>query len=247
MSAMHASMALAPCVCGSFGDALLRDIVLFWRELFVLPSKAMTKPVSGARGANEGGAEVVPFPGAGPSDGQLVEAARTGQPWAMEALFRRHARFVNGLAFRLMPRDAELDDLVQDSFVEALASLDRLTDPGAFKGWLGSIVVRTAHKRIRRRRLMERVGLRRREPIDLDAVVPSTSSPEAALELRRVYAVLESMGAEERIALVLRRVEGLELTEIAERMGLSLATVKRRLVAAEARLTSASPEDGGAA
>lgn len=208
---------------------------------------AMSKPLTDPRRPGEGGAEVVPFPGAGPTDAQLVEAARTGQPWAAEALFRRHARFVNGLAFRLMPRDAELDDLVQDSFVEAFASLERLDDPGAFKGWLGTIVVRTAHKRIRRRRLMERVGLRRREPIDLDAVVSSATSPEAALELRRVYGVLESMSAEERIALVLRRVEGLELTEVAERMGLSLATVKRRLVAAEARLSSARAAEGGEA
>ncbi len=243
MRATHGSL-LTPSAAG-FGEIVLRDVVLFWGGLFVLPSKSMTKPVSEVRGPSEG-AEVVPFPGTGPSDAQLVEAARTGQPWAAEALFRRHARFVNGLAFRLMPRDGELDDLVQDSFVEALASLDRLSDPAAFKGWLGSIVVRTAHKRIRRRRLMERVGLRRREPIDLDAVVSSASSPEAALELRRVYAVLESMGAEERIALVLRRVEGLELTEIAERMGLSLATVKRRLVAAEAHLSVSRGGERGA-
>jgi RNA polymerase sigma-70 factor (ECF subfamily) len=227
-------------------EALTRHIALLWRALRVLPWSVMAKPLTDPRKTSEGGAQVVPFPGAGPSDAQLVEAARERQSWALEALFRRHARFVNGLAFRLMPRDGELDDLVQDSFVEAFANLERLADPGAFKGWLGSIVVRTAHKRIRRRRLMERVGLRRREPIDLDAVVPSTSSPEAALELRRVYAVLESMGAEERIALVLRRVEGLELTEIAERMSLSLATVKRRLVAAEAILAASRDAEGGA-
>lgn len=202
----------------------------------------MSKPV-GDRDAPERGGEVVPFPGAGPSDAQLVEAARGGQRWATEALFRRHVRFVNGLAFRLLPRDAELDDLVQDSFIEAFSGLARLEDPGAFKGWLGAIVVRTAHKRIRRRHLLERLGLRRREPIDLESVVGSSSSAEHALALRRVYAVLESMDPEERIALVLRRVEGLELTEVADRMGLSLATVKRRLTKAEAVLATAQRLD----
>jgi RNA polymerase sigma-70 factor (ECF subfamily) len=202
----------------------------------------MSKPVDD-RDAPVRGGEVVPFPGAGPSDAQLVEAARGGQRWATEALFRRHVRFVNGLAFRLLPRDAELDDLVQDSFIEAFSGLARLADPGAFKGWLGAIVVRTAHKRIRRRRLLERLGLRRREPIDLEAVVGSSSSAEHALALRRVYAVLESMDPEERIALVLRRVEGLELTEVADRMGLSLATVKRRLTKAEAVLATAQRLD----
>lgn len=187
---------------------------------------------------------VVPFPGPGPSDAQLVQAARSGQPWATEALFRRHARFVNGLAFRLLPRDHELDDLVQDVFVEALTSLERLSEPAAFRSWLGSIVVRTAHKRIRRRRLMERLGLRRREPVDVDAIVGSIGSTEHAVMLRRVYAAVDSMGAEERIALVLRRVEGLELVEIAERMGISLATVKRRLARAEAVLSREASIDG---
>lgn len=179
-------------------------------------------------------APVVRLPG--PPDAVLVQAAKNGEPWAKEALFRRYGRYVNGLAFRLLPSDAELDDLVQDSFVEALTSLDRLVDVNAFSSWLGSIVVRTAHKRIRRRRLMERLGLRRREEVDFDAFAQMTSSPESAVELRRVHTALDAMDAEERIALVLRRVEGMELSEVATQMGLSLATVKRRIASAETKL-----------
>src|SRR6266513_458158 len=63
--------------------------------------------------------------GAGPSDAALVVAARAGEAWAQEALFRRHARMVNGLALRLIGRDADLDDLVQEAFAQALGSLDR--------------------------------------------------------------------------------------------------------------------------
>jgi RNA polymerase sigma-70 factor (ECF subfamily) len=55
-------------------------------------------------------------------------------------------------------------------------------------------------------------------------------------ELKGVYALLDRLPTEQRIALVLRRVEGMELAEIATAMKLSLATVKRRLVLAEARL-----------
>ncbi|MGH7270210.1 MAG: RNA polymerase sigma factor, partial [Polyangiaceae bacterium] len=87
-------------------------------------------------------------------------AARAGEAWAHEALFRRHARMVNGLAFRLMGRDADVDDLVQDAFVTAFSRLQGLGDPQAFSAWLGSIVVRTAGKIIRRRVLLERLGLR---------------------------------------------------------------------------------------
>ena len=48
-----------------------------------------------------------------------------------------------------------------------------------------------------------------------------------------MYAVIGSLPAEARVALVLRRVDGLEVPDIARRMGLSLSTVKRRLKTAE--------------
>ena len=100
-------------------------------------------------------------------------------------------------------------------------------------------MVRTAGKRLRRRKLQIRLGLRSNQHIDPDEVISRTAPPDVAAELYAVYAVLETLPVEERIALVLRRVERLEIPEIAEQMGLSLSTVKRRLSAAEARLMRA--------
>ncbi len=182
------------------------------------------------------GSEPVTQSGAGPSDAALVVAARARERWAEEALFRRHARMANGLAFRLMGNDADVDDLVQDAFFAAFSALDRIENPQAFGGWLAAIVVRTAHKRLRRRRLMTRLGLVRTEPVDLDRVVSRTVPPDVGVELRAIYALVDRLPAGERVALVLRRVEGLNLEEVARRMGLSLATVKRRLAAAQSRL-----------
>jgi RNA polymerase sigma-70 factor (ECF subfamily) len=166
----------------------------------------------------------------------LVVAARAGERWAQEALFQRHARLVIALAQRLLPQSADADDLVQDAFVYAFHRLDTLQNPQAFAAWIASIVVRTASKRLRRQRLMTRLGLQRSEPIDPDAVVSPTAPPEVVSELKGVYALLDRLPVEQRVALVLRRVEGMELAEIAAHMKLSLATVKRRLVLAEARL-----------
>ena len=111
-----------------------------------------------------------------------------------------------------------------------------MQNPQAFGSWLATIVVRTASKRLRTRRLLVRLGLRRSEPVDVEALVAPTAPADVATELRHLYARLAEFPAEERVALVLRRVEGLELTEIAAHMGLSLATVKRRIVSAERRL-----------
>jgi len=176
--------------------------------------------------------------GAGPTDAALVVAARAGESWAQEALFVRHGKFVLGLSQRLLVHSDEAEDLAQDAFVQAFTRLGTLKNPQAFAAWLGSIVVHTAHKRLRRRKLLTRLGMRNPQPIDPDAVVSPNAPADVAADLRRLYAVLESLSAEERIAIVLRRVEGLELTEVAERMRLSLATIKRRLSSAEQRLAS---------
>jgi RNA polymerase sigma-70 factor (ECF subfamily) len=179
--------------------------------------------------------------GNGPSDAALVLAARAGEEWACEALFLRYLPMVNGLAYRTMGRDEDVDDVVQDAFIQALDGLNRLRDPQTFSAWLAAIVVRTAAKTLRRRSLLRRLGLRQNDPpIDADTLVSPSAPPDIATELRAIYALLDALPVEERVALVLRRVEGLELEEIASAMGLSLATVKRRLVSADAALKKAT-------
>jgi RNA polymerase sigma-70 factor (ECF subfamily) len=152
---------------------------------------------------------------------------------------------VNGLAYRVLGRDSEVDDLVQDSFLEALKNLHRLDNPQAFSSWLGSIVVRTAGKRLRRRALLNRLGLRRHMPIDPDVVLSNDAPPDARAELSRIYACLDSMHHEMRVALVLHRVEGMSLPEAAQTMGISLSTIKRRLTAAERILAATAVKESG--
>jgi RNA polymerase sigma-70 factor (ECF subfamily) len=172
-----------------------------------------------------------------PADAELVRAARRGETWAAEALVRRHARALNGLALRLLGRDGDVDDVVQDTFVGAFAALDRLQDPQAFQAWLSGILVRIVGKLIRRRRLLARLGMGRAVlTIDLDALVAPTVPQDDAIELRRLYALAERLPAAVRVPLLLQRVEGLGLEEIARLTGASLATVKRRVAEAEAAL-----------
>lgn len=147
---------------------------------------------------------------------------------------RRHARRLNGLALRLIGRDADVDDLVQDSFANAFVTLHRLEKPEAFAGWLTAILVRSASKLIRRRRLLARLGLGRDSlVIDPDALISTTAPPDEASELRRIYVLAQELPAEMRIPLLLQRVEGMELEEIRQLTGGSLATVKRRIQKAE--------------
>jgi RNA polymerase sigma-70 factor (ECF subfamily) len=172
-----------------------------------------------------------------PADAELVRAARAGEAWAAEALVRRHARAVNGLALRLLGRDGDVDDVVQETFVGAFAALDRLEDPQSFQAWLSGILVRIVGKLIRRRRMLARLGLGRALlAIDLDALVAPTVPQDDAIELRRLYALAQRLPAAVRVPLLLQRVEGLGLDEIARLTGASLATVKRRVAEAETAL-----------
>ncbi|HEX3694134.1 MAG TPA: sigma-70 family RNA polymerase sigma factor [Polyangia bacterium] len=159
--------------------------------------------------------------------------AQQGGVKAQEALVRKYGAMVNRLAFRLLGGSEDLDDLVQESFLQAFRSLKRLDKPEAFRGWLSEIVVRTAHNLIRRRRLMSRIGLRTTRPIDVDGLITPNTPLESMLTLTSIYRTLERLPAKVRIALVLRRVEGRQLEEVAELMGASLASVKRWLAQAD--------------
>jgi len=191
--------------------------------------------------AGQEGEDGVPSSG-GASVAALVEEARNGSRRAQETLFRRYARMAYGLAHRLMPGDPDAEDLVQDAYVEALIHLDRLERPQAFGSWLGSIVVRTAHKRLRRRRLMTRVGLRRNEPVDVERFLSASVPPDVAAELRALYGLLHELPPDARVAVVLRRVEGMTIAETAEVMGISTATVKRRIQDVDALLAARFPD-----
>ena len=68
-------------------------------------------------------------------------------------LFKRYASYVATIGIRLLGRDDELDDLVQEVFIEAYRGLHQLRSPDAVKAWLARITVRRATRRLRRRRL----------------------------------------------------------------------------------------------
>ena len=181
-------------------------------------------------------AKLMLLPGPEETDATLVAAAVAGDRTAKQTLFQRYAPMVNRLARRLLGPGVDPGDLVQDAFVEALLGIDRLKNGQAFQAWLCSIVVRTAQKLRRRRRLLERLGLLRRQPLEMDGFCSPTAPPDVAAELKAIYALLRTLPVEMHMALVLRRIEELSVEQIAEQMRLSVSTVKRRLTAAEAQL-----------
>jgi RNA polymerase sigma-70 factor, ECF subfamily len=168
------------------------------------------------------------------SDGALVERARQGDRWAEEALYRRHARAVMRVSLRLLRRTAEAEDVVQDSFIIAFDGIGRLRDGNAFGDWLLSIAVRLVYRRFRRWRIMRALGLERgQDDAGLDNQADTGASPEQRAALAEIGRLLDSLRAEDRVAWVLRRIEGEQIDRIATACGCSRATTKRRIARAD--------------
>ena len=164
-----------------------------------------------------------------PGDENLLASALAGSVAARERLFRKHYPRILRLSYRLLGREDEAEDLAQDVCLEALKSLDRVRDRAAFEGWLSRICVFRARSRIRHYAVLRRLRLISERIVDADQVVSKSAPPDVALELGLLYQHIQKLPPDVRIALVLRRVEGLEIAEIARHMGRSPATVKRRL------------------
>jgi RNA polymerase sigma-70 factor (ECF subfamily) len=165
-------------------------------------------------------------------DAALVQGFRRGDPGARAALYDRYADHVHRVLYRVLGFDRDLADLHHDVFVRALASLPKLEEPSALKGWLTMIAVHVAHSSITRRR--RRSWLWFLPSDEVPEVESSAASGEVLDALRATYAALEKLPADERIAFALRFIDGMELTEVAASCNTSLATVKRRLARASA-------------
>lgn len=172
-----------------------------------------------------------------PSDGELVLRARSGERWAREALFRRYVAPLARLVTRLLARTDDADDVVQDTFAHALRDLDSLRDPEAFRHWLFRIAINRAKKRGRRRRVERMLGLDSEvDDATLIQLASTSASSDELVELARIDAILSRLPTDERIAWMLRRVEGETLEVVAELCGCSVATAKRRVEAVEVKL-----------
>lgn len=163
-------------------------------------------------------------------DALLVEQARKGDDRAFATLYRRHARYVAGVVYRITGNDSEVDDVLQEAFTDAACALDDLRDPSGFRAWLVMIVVRRVHKRLAKRRRFRFLSRA------VELVHPRSSNPHDQRVVDELYEALEQLPPDLRVPWVLHHVEGETLPEVAKMCDVSLATVKRRIAEAEVRV-----------
>jgi RNA polymerase sigma-70 factor (ECF subfamily) len=171
------------------------------------------------------------------SDAELVARVRSGDPGAKKRLYVKHVDYIAGMCARLLRSVETSEDVVQDTFVIAFSKIESLRDPGAFRGWLASIAISEVRHRLARQRLLQFLGLDDgRDGSPLDDLARDDLSIEARSELAALDLILRRLPANQRIAWMLRHVEGEPIDVVADACRCSRATVKRWIAAADARV-----------
>jgi RNA polymerase sigma-70 factor, ECF subfamily len=171
-------------------------------------------------------------------DETWVRALVERQPAAMAAFYDRYADHVLRILARILGGDQDLSDVHHETFVRALGSIASLRDPSRLTAWVTSVAVLSARTCLQRRSRRRWLILTEPEKLEAFDVHAPSAEPTVQEALAATYRVLDRLPPPERVAFALRFIEGMQLGEVADACGVSLATAKRRLQRAERRFMS---------
>jgi RNA polymerase sigma-70 factor, ECF subfamily len=168
------------------------------------------------------------------SDEAIVALAARGEEAALAELYDRHGRVAYGLALRIVRDPSLAEDAVQEAFLTVWRSAARFSPERAKAStWILTFVHRRAVDLVRRE---ER---RRGEPLVDEEAASEPGTDEVAwlrLERERVQAALRALPDQQREALELAYYGGFTQSELADRLGQPLGTIKSRMFAGLGRL-----------
>ncbi len=179
----------------------------------------------------------------------LVDRCLTGEPAATRELFRRHRARVHASLFRVLGGNRDMDDLLQEAFLQVFQSLKGWRAEASLATWIDRVAVRVAY------RYLSQKG--RRVPIDPTAqgedegpiaIAPSGVGPGARRQLardgvKRLYAVLETLSPAARLAFTLHEIDGRPLAEVAKLVGSTVTATKLRVWRARKTVEQAAAKD----
>lgn len=167
------------------------------------------------------------------TDAALVYEVLDGETEAFGELVRRYKNLVMSFIAARVPAN-EVDDLGQEVFLRAFRVLPSLRDPARFSSWLLGIANHVCIDWHRSRRRTVSLDAQPVEPADVSVGHrPPPPRPDEAAESKEdaqvLLETLDQLPETYRVTLVLKHMDGLSCTEIAERLGVALGTVTSRL------------------
>ncbi|HEY0477516.1 MAG TPA: RNA polymerase sigma factor [Kofleriaceae bacterium] len=176
----------------------------------------------------------------------LVDRCLTGEPAATRELFRRHRGRVHACLFRVLGGNRDMDDLLQEAFLQVFQSLRSWRAEASLATWIDRVAVRCAY-----RHLSQRARRIATDPLDDDeASTPACPEPGPGARrqlardgVKRLYAALGELSPAARLAFTLHELDGRTLGETAELVGSSVTATKLRVWRARKRLEAAAAAD----
>ena len=173
---------------------------------------------------------------AGTADAELVARARSRDEAAVRSIMQSNNRRLYRLARGILRNDSEAEDVVQETYVRAFTNLERFRGESSLSTWLARIAMNEALGRLRRQRpsvewtSLPQGGL---EAQIIQFPLSSADDPEKSMAQREIQRVVEhaidELPEAFRIVLITRVIEGMNVEETADILGLKPETVKTRL------------------
>ncbi len=181
----------------------------------------------------------------------LVDRCLTGEPAATRELFRRHRGRVHACLFRVLGTNRDMDDLLQEAFIQVFQSLRNWRAEASLATWIDRVSVRVAYRYLsqRGRRIVTSELL---ADEDGGAAVGDSArfsdGPGAHRQLardgvKRLYEVLDELGPASRLAFTLHEIDGRPLAEVAALVGSTVTATKLRVWRARKKIEQAAAAD----
>jgi len=193
--------------------------------------------------------ETGPFPSLtgspGPTDAMLLRQVLERRPEALAELYDRHAPTLLALARRILAGTSDAEEILQEVFLHVWNNASRYDAArSSVSTWLVLITRSRAIDRLRNRKVVERVHeAAHQEDLVRHASPEGVESVFFRERRQRVKSELDKLPLEQKQVLEMAFYEGLSQSEIADRAGLPLGTVKTRTLLAMKKLRGALRSD----
>ncbi len=182
----------------------------------------------------------------GPSDRELVESVLGGDGSAFQPLVERYQNLVFNIVFHYMGRREEVEDIAQEVFLKVYRSLSKYDPERPLKAWVSRITTNSCLDELRKRKV-------RKTQLFADLVQEETDTEtffdrfasgsvvsefEAGRVLSWLQGLMNGLPDKDRMAFVLREVEGLEYSEIASAMATTQLAARIRVSRSKKKLLS---------
>jgi len=165
---------------------------------------------------------------------ELVERCKRGDTLAYREIYQRYARAMFNTCLRILNNEAEAEDVLQESFVEAFRNLDGFEYRTSFGGWLKQICVNRSITQLRKRKI-NWVDIEKVPGNDVAAEQPVDEN-EIILKVESVKKAIMKLPDGYRTVLNLYLLEGYDHEEIAEILNVAQSTTRTQFIRAKQKL-----------